>query len=640
MFFLTVVFLIIQWPDLAHNDLWVKRVQYVQSHVLYAFWMAIGGFFALLLLYALLPLRWLPVTGASALLALFVIFPLHKDQVDSKHLASLGTSNLRGYDFRWRYGFYQLKGANGILLDELAHHQNPDALWNEWAMAYARKQGLSADLIQDISSLADSTPIPKDDFVETVLNRLKLSKPEKRAILEGATLAAFRALTPEEQKASLVYLHRPLPDWDYPAEMDREAILFGGTDPGRFVNTYMVYSAHCRPDVRVLTQNALAQTSYLAVMRDLYGKDIYIPDEDDNTRAFRDYANQLRLFDTEAYVNFVGGSNRLAVSGFYEVMKINGFLSRILFEKNKETHSFYIEESVPIPWMVHRQKPHGLLFKLTDDPSPLSQEEIRQNTEFWDWMEEWLLETDQRDLYLRELQVQKSYSKLRLAQAQNFQSRGLHREAEAAIHQALRLYPGGTETVQVATDMLMKLGKFQDAAIILANYARLDPTNRFIPVYTRLLQNYREKDQERIRLEEEFSYRVTGNTALQLLFLYGDFEMKGRMEDMADILLRMNTLEPAFYIELARYMRIAENKTYYKKALQRWAEKDPEDPRPHVDLAVIALTEYNEKALYRHLLDAILIDGDRARHQLIRDPRFQDIRSHKRFQNLIIPTDG
>ena len=69
----------------------------------------------------------------------------------------------------------------------------------------------------------------------------------------------------------------PLPNPQWPAEMEPHAIFFGGTDPGRFVPTYMIYSALFRPDVYLITQNALADDTYMSVERDLYGDEIWIP---------------------------------------------------------------------------------------------------------------------------------------------------------------------------------------------------------------------------------------------------------------------------------------------------------------------------------------------------------------------------
>jgi thioredoxin-like negative regulator of GroEL len=71
----------------------------------------------------------------------------------------------------------------------------------------------------------------------------------------------------------------------YP-EMTKDAVLFGGTDPGRFCPTYMVFCEsftphRCQPaadqkfdrrDVYVITQNALADGTYLCYLRAQYNR--------------------------------------------------------------------------------------------------------------------------------------------------------------------------------------------------------------------------------------------------------------------------------------------------------------------------------------------------------------------------------
>src|SRR5438445_5985341 len=78
-------------------------------------------------------------------------------------------------------------------------------------------------------------------------------------------------------------------DLVYP-EMTKGAILFGGTDPGRFCPTYMIFCEsftphHCQPaedqtfdrrDVCIITQNALADPPYLNYIRAHYNRSAQI----------------------------------------------------------------------------------------------------------------------------------------------------------------------------------------------------------------------------------------------------------------------------------------------------------------------------------------------------------------------------
>jgi tetratricopeptide (TPR) repeat protein len=75
----------------------------------------------------------------------------------------------------------------------------------------------------------------------------------------------------------------------YP-EMARDAVLFGGTDPGRFCPTYMIFSEsfiphNCQPvqdqnfdrrDVYIITQNALADAVYLDYIRAQFNRSAQI----------------------------------------------------------------------------------------------------------------------------------------------------------------------------------------------------------------------------------------------------------------------------------------------------------------------------------------------------------------------------
>jgi tetratricopeptide (TPR) repeat protein len=78
------------------------------------------------------------------------------------------------------------------------------------------------------------------------------------------------------------------PPFDVHPEMDRDAVLFGGTDPGRFNPTYMIFcesfippkkrhnSEFDRRDVYLITQNALADRTYLQYIRAHYNRSTQI----------------------------------------------------------------------------------------------------------------------------------------------------------------------------------------------------------------------------------------------------------------------------------------------------------------------------------------------------------------------------
>ena len=268
----------------------------------------------------------------------------------------------------------------------------------------------------------------------------------------------------------------PLPDPSYPPPMDRSAVFFGGTDPGRFVPTYMIYCANFRPDIYIITQNALADDTYMSVERDLYGDEIWIPAKEDCGEAFNIYADEVRrgVRQANGEVSFQNG--RMQVTGALGVMEINSILARMMFEHEKDNRSFYVEESYPIEWMYPYLSPHGLIMKINKAPGAIPSGRYDQDADFWDWYLRRLLDDP---MYRRDFAAQKSFSKLRSAIAGLYAKKGETRRAAQAYREACLLYPISPEAVfKYSQDVLLKEGKW-DAVLDLMDFSdRLDPNNR------------------------------------------------------------------------------------------------------------------------------------------------------------------
>lgn len=165
------------------------------------------------------------------------------------------------------------------------------------------------------------------------------------------------------------------------------SIYFGGTDPGRFLITGMEKSQINADPFFLLTQNALADGSYIGYLQSMYGGKIYIPTDKDLQNSFNDYLADVRvrfknhqLKDGENYTETDG---RSAISGKVAVMAINGLVAKIIFNKNPD-HEFYIETSFPLDWMYPYLEPHGLIFKVNRQPlAELSDEIVQRDHDYW-----------------------------------------------------------------------------------------------------------------------------------------------------------------------------------------------------------------------------------------------------------------
>jgi tetratricopeptide (TPR) repeat protein len=240
----------------------------------------------------------------------------------------------------------------------------------------------------------------------------------------------------------LVADEEPLPDPDWPEPMEPFSIFFGGTDPGRFVPTYMIYAANFRPDVYLITQNALADETYMSVERDLYGDEIWIPSKDDGGDAFGIYVDEVHRGVRQANGDLRIENGKVQVTGALGVMEINGIITKMMFDHDRLRHSFYIEESYVINWMYPYLSPHGLIMKINKDATPYDAVSAEKDQDFWDWYTRRLLKDP---MYRRDFAAQKSFSKLRASIAGLYAHQGRYDEAAQAFREACMLYPASPE---------------------------------------------------------------------------------------------------------------------------------------------------------------------------------------------------
>ena len=174
-FSVSVVFLIFQNPSLDIQNLFIGRVQFIQSHAFYALWLGYG----ILLTIAWIERWW----GAGAMKAAAVaglLLPgvlLWQNAYDEEQIKIVGGAEQNGHSYGWQFGNWGLEGIRGIKEDFQYWFPREEDFAREWG--------------------AD----------------------QRAGHVSGLSAAD-----------------------------DAQCHFYGGTDPGRFVPTYMIYSADVRPD--------------------------------------------------------------------------------------------------------------------------------------------------------------------------------------------------------------------------------------------------------------------------------------------------------------------------------------------------------------------------------------------------------
>ncbi|HEY1663443.1 MAG TPA: hypothetical protein VGI03_13575 [Verrucomicrobiae bacterium] len=289
------------------------------------------------------------------------------------------------------------------------------------------------------------------------------------------------------------------------------SVYFGGTDPGRFLITGMEKSQVNGDPFFLITQNALADSTYLDYVRSMYGDRLYIPTSADSQKCFQDYSEdaQKRLKEGQLKpgenVSVDPQSGRVQVTGQIAVMEINALLAKIIFDQNSN-YDCYIEQSFPLDWMYPYLEPHEMILKLDRQRvAGLSDTIVQQDHDYWtnliqpmigDWLNDSTSVQEiadfgkkvfrQHDLsgftgdpqFVQNDYSCKMFSKERSNIAGLFAWRAAHstndaerermiRATDFAYRQALALCPSSPEAIYGYVNFLQSQNRSGDAAIVL-----------------------------------------------------------------------------------------------------------------------------------------------------------------------------
>ena len=297
------------------------------------------------------------------------------------------------------------------------------------------------------------------------------------------------------------------------------SIYFGGTDPGRGVITAMSESHADAKPFFTLTQNALADGTYLDYLGAMYGSTIYTPTRADSQKCFADYVAdalaRLKEGKLKPGEDVTEQDGKVDVKGQVAVMSINGLLTRLIFDRNPG-YEFYVEESFPLDWMYPYLSPNGLVMKLNREPLPaLAEDLVLQDHDYWsrylqpmlgDWLtydtsvaevaafaEKVYLNHDLGAFrgdpeFIADSWAQKAFSKLRssIAGIYNWRITGaqtadekqrMAKEADFAFRQAYALCPTSPEALFRYVNLLVSQNRQDDARLLAQTTLKLDPKN-------------------------------------------------------------------------------------------------------------------------------------------------------------------
>ncbi|MBI5687573.1 MAG: DUF2723 domain-containing protein [Verrucomicrobia bacterium] len=457
------------------------------------------------------------------------------------------------------------------------------------------------------------------------------------------------------------------PGGGYPP-MDKGAILYGGTDPGRFVPTYTIFCPRVHPDVYIITQNALAENTYLRYLRYQYSpvrkkegftwlekalgrdtiypkEDIYISTDEDSAAAIRAYVEELQhrpALPGES-VQIVGG--RVNIQGVQAVTALNGLVSKQIFDKERDKHTFYVEESFVIQWMYNYLEPYGIIMKINRDMLPkITPDKVAHNRKYWtEYIQKYLV-NDPR--FRRDDDAQRAFSKLRTAHAGLYAWRvtmappeqrqpELAPEADFAFRQALELCPFNVEATFRFAEFLTRTERYDEALKLVDSYKKYDPHNIQVGVVLNQINALKQLAAQEIDTRRDLQTNPGDlNKIMQLLSILAQRGKFGDMDTIIDRLIENKDLPPQpfktlaqTYVQLSRFDRV-------ERVLSKYLSFHADDAQAWYDLAVVQVQLQRAEQSIDSLEKAIRLNPQ-FKQAAQQDQRLTLIRLFPRFQQLM-----
>jgi len=444
---------------------------------------------------------------------------------------------------------------------------------------------------------------------------------------------------------------------DMLADLPKDSFVFGGTDPGRFVPTYMVLSESFEPkkfkrdpnfdrrDLYVITQNALADAFYNQYIRNHYSTDRpeakswierWLGRDKQYPKAPLVLPRQEDIMAIYQSAIETRQKNAAAPDPNADPTVLNSLVGEWIWQRNKDQRNFFVEESFPMEWSYPNAVPHGLCYEIKKNPVPvLSAEIVQGDMQYW---RDYIDHLKRNPRFAEDIDAQRSFSKLRNTGGNIYRWRKMPEAAEQAYRQALELWPGNSETLNNFSDLLMQQNRAEELRDILAKASKADPNNG-------LLSALLTSSERRISLKAEIhaleSQRVENPKDAKLLQqLLGKYAEQGN-RDKADRLVaeafKVFPTNADVLRDTVNYFAVQSRVPEAIEYGRRLEKILPDDAELKLGMAKFFMVSGKRPEFYQYLKEAIRFGGLPMREKVGSEPMFQQIQGEPDFQKLIQP---
>jgi tetratricopeptide (TPR) repeat protein len=443
---------------------------------------------------------------------------------------------------------------------------------------------------------------------------------------------------------------------DMLVDLPKDSFVFGGTDPGRFVPTYMVLGESFettkrdpnfdRRDLYIVTQNALADTFYNRYIRSHYtaerptkfnwvekllGRDKAYPAE---RLTFPHREDIMALFEVlmRQYQANPGGMPNPQT----DPVALNSAVAEWIFLRNRDKKDgtprhFFVEESFPMQWSYPYAIPHGLCYEINHDKmDALPPGTAERDLAWWD---DYIRKLESVPGFRNDDLAMHSFAKLRNTGGNIYSFRNMNDAAERAYKQALYMWPANTETTSNLVNLYTRLGRFKDARDLVAGYLPLDPNSK-------VLQRLAVATEARLKASQELPLQImtlqsNPDNRQALAPVLQGFMILGRIGDVDQTISNAIARTPKDAIFIRDMINFYATQGRIPQALEmaKTLEKvQPDQWDVPFTISKYQLLTGQRDAAYAQIRKAVQLGGNTALQQIAREQLFQQVMQDPAFQ--------
>jgi tetratricopeptide (TPR) repeat protein len=448
--------------------------------------------------------------------------------------------------------------------------------------------------------------------------------------------------------------------WEYGHDMLKDlppnSIMIGGTDAGRFVPTYMIFGESSqapekkrdpdfdRRDLTIITQNALGEPNYMKYLRDHYttarpepgnaferwlGRGETYPDRPIRLPDEKQIAEGLKSA-LEAQRDQKAPKEDLNLVVFSSVLKW-------IWEKNRDTHDFFVEESFPIVWTYDYAIPHGLIYQLNKTRvESLTPEMVEKDFQFWKNYKARLLGNPR---YRNDVDAQRSFSKLRQTTGNIYRHHKMTKEAERAYWEALELWPDNVEVLITLMSMLWDQKDFKTPIQLYIEALERDPDNFDLWRLRILAEQRRDAQDEIIKLTDTLTAQPKSRDTLRkLLALYSNIGDTNGARPFIERALQDFPNDADMLRDIVTHLERHEHFAETLDAAKQLTLIEGSNLNNHLLLARAYFFQNKKKEFYETAEHAVTLGGEEVRNGFRNEPIFLSWTNDPEFQKLVKPS--